>query len=199
MEDNQSTLPQPQPPRWLIFKQSVLEFVQVVVISLAVIIPVRYFLVQPFYVKGASMEPNFYDKEYLVIDELTYRFKEPSRGDVAVFHPPIAPIDYFIKRIIGLPGERVVIRKGQIVIFNFDNPHGFVLQEEPYLSPAPPLYDDVDVTLNNNQYFVMGDNRTASRDSRSFGPVTREEIVGRVWLRGWPFNRIANFTTPVYP
>lgn len=145
------------------------------------------------------MEPNFFDKEYLIIDEISYRLHEPARGDVVVFHPPIAPADYFIKRMIALPGERVVIRRGQITLFNEANPNGLVLKEENYLSPAPPLYDDVDLTLGANQYFVMGDNRLASRDSRSFGPITREEIVGRVWLRGWPFNRLAKFTTPVYP
>ena len=189
----------PQPPRWLIFKQSVLEFVQVVVIALAIIIPVRYFLVQPFYVKGASMEPNFFDKEYLVIDEITYRLREPARGDVVVFHPPIAPTDYFIKRIIGLPGERVVIRRGQIMVFNSENTQGLVLHETNYLTPPPAMYDDVDLTLGAEQYYVMGDNRPYSRDSRSFGPITRGEMIGRVWLRGWPFNRLAKFTTPVYP
>lgn len=194
----EQNFPQLQPPRWLIFKQSFLEFVQVVVISLAIIIPVRYFLVQPFYVKGASMEPNFYDKEYLIIDEISYRFHEPARGDVVVFHPPVAPSDYFIKRVIGLPGERVVIRRGTITIFNKENPHGAILKEDSYLSSGFSFYSDTDVTLEDQQYFVLGDNRSASHDSRSFGPIIRREIIGRVWLRGWPFNRVAKFTTPVY-
>src|SRR3989338_6356999 len=99
MIDDQSFI-QPQPPRWLIFKQSIVEFVQVVVIALAIIIPVRYFLVQPFYVKGASMEPNFYDKEYLIIDEISYRFHEPARGDIVVFRYLKNPEEFFIKRVI---------------------------------------------------------------------------------------------------
>ena len=82
----------------------ILELVHVVVISLAIIIPIRYFLIQPFYVKGASMEPSFYDHEYLIIDEISYRFREPQRGDVVVFKYPNDPSQYFIKRIIGMPG-----------------------------------------------------------------------------------------------
>ena len=94
------------------------ELVKVVVISLAIIIPVRYYLIQPFYVKGASMEPNFYDHEYLIIDEISYRLKEPQRGDIVVFKYPRDPSQYFIKRIVALPNEEVEVKGGQVVIYN---------------------------------------------------------------------------------
>ena len=94
----------------------ILELVKITFISLAIIIPIRYFLIQPFYVKGASMEPSFYDHEYLIINEINYRFSKPQRGDVVVFRYPVDPRQYFIKRIIGLPGERVKTEKGEIPI-----------------------------------------------------------------------------------
>lgn len=165
------------------------ELVHVVVISLAIIIPVRYFLIQPFYVKGASMEPNFHDHEYLIIDEITYRFEEPKRGDIVVFRYPADPSQYFIKRVIGLPGERVKVVGGKVWVYNAEYPDGKELDETPYLGP---LYTggEKDATLATDQYFLMGDNRGASLDSRMFGPVTREFIVGRVWFRGWPPEKI---------
>src|SRR3989339_2004483 len=96
----------------------VLEVVQIVIISAAIIIPIRYFLIQPFYVKGASMEPNFYDHEYLIIDEISYRFHEPQRGDIVVFRYPDDPSQFFIKRLIGLPSEIIKINDGKITIIN---------------------------------------------------------------------------------
>jgi len=162
-----------------------LELVQVLAISLAIIIPVRYFLVQPFYVKGASMEPSFWDHEYLIIDELSYRFKQPARGDIVVFRYPADPKQFFIKRIIGLPGETVEVAGGQIKIYNDKHPNGKVLDEKMYLDQDYTAMTRI-VTLKSDEYFVLGDNRIASLDSRIFGPVKREYIVGRVWLRGWP-------------
>ena len=110
-----------------------LEFVKVAVLAGVTIVLVRYFLFKPFYVKGASMEPNFFDKEYLIIDELSYRLRAPQRGEVIVFKYPENPKEYFLKRIIGLPGERVKVSKGQITIYNQEYPEGIVLNE-PYLS-----------------------------------------------------------------
>jgi len=165
----------------------VIELVEVVTISLAIILPVRYFLIKPFYVKGASMEPNFFDHEYLIIDELSYRLHEPGRGDIVVFHYPRDPKQIFIKRVIGLPGETVEIANGKIKIYNTANPNGKVLDEayldQEYTSSAPP------VTLKAGEYFLMGDNRAASLDSRYFGPIQRSAIIGRVWVRGFPLDR----------
>jgi len=174
------------------------ETVKVVAISLAIIIPVRYFLIQPFYVKGASMESNFHDHEYLIIDEISYRFRAIERGEVIVFRYPLNPQEYFIKRVIGLPGEGVQIKDGKVIIYNDQYPGGLVLKEN-YLDKNTPTYSNLDdkVSLADDEYFVMGDNRTASKDSRSFGPVNKSFITGRVFLRGWPFNRAAVFNEPV--
>ncbi|MBI4139197.1 signal peptidase I [Candidatus Uhrbacteria bacterium] len=175
----------------------VFELIQVAAISLAIIIPVRYFLIQPFYVKGASMEPNFFDHEYLIIDELSYRFRNPERGDIVVFRYPNDPRQFFIKRVIGMPGETVEIQNGQIKIFNDENPNGFVLPEQDYLDQAFTATTR-NITLKSDEYFVLGDNRIASLDSRYFGPVKRNQIVGRVWLRGWPLDRWKVFEQPSY-
>lgn len=173
----------------------VFELIKIVVISLVIIIPIRYFLIQPFYVKGASMEPNFYDREYLIINEISYRFVEPQRGDIVVFRYPRDPQEYFIKRIIGLPGEKVQITKdGEVVVHNKDNPQGALLPE-PYLVGGTKTYSASDeiIPLGANEYYVLGDNRNASKDSRSFGPVDKSFLIGKVMLRGWPFDRIDFF------
>jgi signal peptidase I len=170
------------------------EFAKVAAISLAIIIPVRYFLIQPFYVKGASMEPNFHDKEYLIINEIGYRFDQPKRGEVVVFRYPKDPQEYFIKRIIGLPEESIMIKDGQVTVYNSEHQDGFVLNEE-YLGKGTPTVasSEEKIVLGANEYFVMGDNRTASLDSRVFGPLDRSFIIGRVWWRGWPLSRMAVF------
>lgn len=172
-----------------------LEFIKIVIISLLIILPIRYFIIQPFYVKGASMEPNFHDHEYLIIDEISYRFKDPARGEVIVFRYPENPQEYFIKRIIALPGERVEIIDGDIFIYNRENPAGFKLNEGYYLADNIKTYniEDGPVSLGDNQFFVLGDNRYASKDSRSFGPLDRSFITGKVLLRGWPFSRFGTF------
>lgn len=178
-------------------KQYLGEAARIIVLSLAIILPVRYFLIQPFYVKGASMEPNFMDKEYLVIDELSYRFAAPERGEIVVFRPPNAPNEFYIKRVIGLPGETVVVKDGVVTIKNAEHPEGFRLDESAYI---PGIYTpgDMEVTLSDGEYFVMGDNRSVSMDSRSFGPISRSSIVGKVWVRGWPLEKIGPIEPPAY-
>lgn len=171
------------------------EVVQIVLISSAIIIPIRYFLIQPFYVKGASMEPNFYDQEYLIINEITYRFRDPSRGEIVVFKYPRDPSQYFIKRVVGLPGETIEVTGGNVIIYNTQHPNGLVL-EEAYLEESTT--GKVRVTLGENEYYVFGDNRDSSLDSRSFGPITRDDVIGRVWVRGLPFSRIGTFDLPAY-
>ncbi|NQV12315.1 signal peptidase I [Candidatus Uhrbacteria bacterium] len=174
----------------------IIEIVQIVVIAAAIIIPIRFFLVQPFYVRGASMEPSFYDREYLLIDEISYRFSEPHRGDVVVFRYPRDTSEFFIKRIIGLPGDTVDVKGGKVIVTNEDNEGGAVLEEE-YTDHVVTPGDD-HVKLNPDEYFLMGDNRTASMDSRSFGPVKEEYFVGKVWLRGLPVSSFWVFDRPVY-
>lgn len=182
------------------FALFVWEILKVVSISLAIILPVRYYLIQPFYVKGASMEPNFHDHEYLIIDEISYRFQEPIRGQVIVFRYPKNPQEYYIKRIIGLPGEEVQIKDGKVLVFNQDNPNGLVLKED-YLSDNLETYDssEIKISVNENEYFVLGDNRSASKDSRNFGPVDKSFVTGKVLLRGWPLDNITVFNQSYWP
>jgi len=175
------------------------ELIKIVAISLAIIIPIRYYLIQPFYVKGASMEPNFYDHEYLIINEISYRFNDPVRGDIIVFKYPKNPQEYFIKRIVALPNEKIQVKDGQVIIYNDTYPEGAIL-EEKYLDEDIKTYsisEDI-ITLGDNEYFVFGDNRTSSKDSRSFGAVDRSFIIGKVFFRGWPFDRMGLFRTPEY-
>ena len=183
--------------KYLLF---VWEITKVMVISLAIIIPVRYYLIQPFYVKGASMEPNFFDSEYLIIDELSYRFNEPVRGQVVVFRYPRNPQEYFIKRVVGLPGEEVQIKDGKVFVFNDENPEGFVLTED-YLGSSVITYSDseIKVAVGPDEFFVLGDNRSSSRDSRSFGPVNKSFVTGKVLFRGWPISRVEFFGKESWP
>lgn len=168
----------------------VFEVVKVVIISLAIILPIRYFLVQPFVVDGASMEPNFYNKEYLVINEISYRFNQPQRGEIVIFKNPENPSVYFIKRMIGLPGEKIEIKKGVVYIND-------QLLPEPYLQHFSSA-DYPARTLGPDEYFLMGDNRSNSHDSRNIGPVNKKYIIGKVWFRGWPLNRLNTFNLPNY-
>lgn len=174
-----------------------LETVKIFLIALAIILPVRYFLVQPFYVKGASMEPTFHDYEYLLIDEISYRVGQPQRGDIVVFRYPEDKSQFFIKRIIGLPGETLDVTSDGRVQVTPVGPGSPVVLNETYLSPSLQTdcikqYDcKFPLTLGVNEFGVMGDNRPASLDSRYFGVVPRSDIVGKAWVRVWPFS---NFT-----
>ncbi len=185
----------------------ILEIIKVFVLALVIILPVRVFLFQPFFVQGASMEPNFEDSQYLIINEFGYKqtavdisnfhlftvspFREIERQEVAVFRYPKNRSQFFIKRTIGLPGEKLEIKDGRVTIFNKENPDGIILDESAYLSPKVKTQGELVITLNNNEYFVMGDNRNASSDSRSWGPVKEADIIGKVLLRAWPLNQLS--------
>lgn len=163
------------------------DFFEALVIALAIALPIKFFVASPFIVVGASMYPTFENSDYLIVDKLIYQFEEMKRGDVVVFRPPTSEKTYFIKRIIGLPGETIRVRGNMVTIINKDNPDGFVLSEE-YVSSAREGITDV--TLESDQYFVMGDNRAVSSDSRVWGPLTKERISGRVDLRLFPLSEI---------
>lgn len=173
----------------------VLEVLQIVIIAAAIILPIRYFLIQPFIVKGASMEPNFIENEYLIIDELSYRLRDIGRGEIIVFEPPTGIHQYYIKRVIGLPGETVEIQDGVITIYNDEYPNGLKIQED-YIEDYTQGHQQV--VLGEAEYFVLGDNRDMSLDSRRIGAIPEENIVGRVWIRGLPFNKAGIITTPEY-
>lgn len=159
------------------------ETVHFVLIALAIALPIRFFIAQPFIVSGQSMTPTFENGDYLIVDQLSYRFEEPKRGDVIVFHNPNSTAQFYIKRIIGLPGERVSIDGTVVEIRNEAHPEGIALSE-PYLGSKRE--DRREVALQADEYFVMGDNRGASFDSRNWGPLKKNFITGRALLRLWP-------------
>jgi len=160
------------------------------VFALGLALIVRFFIATPFIVSGASMENTFQNYDYLIVDRLSYDIAAPRRGDVVVFGLPQEPSRDLIKRVIGLPGETVDLHDGKITIINGAHPEGFTL-EEPYLSPENlGGATGMNVTLAPDQYFVMGDNRKVSADSRLWGPLPRKDIVGRVLVRLFPFSSI---------
>jgi signal peptidase I len=179
------------------FFASLLEVLEIAVIAVAAVFIVRTFLVQPFLVSGTSMYPTFSNGDYVLTDELTYRIEPPQRGQVIVFHDVSDYSTYLIKRIIGLPGETVVVNNNIVTIYNKQNPKGFVLNE-PYLPKGTITAGNETTTLSSTTYFMMGDNRLVSYDSRDWGPLPAKDIVGLVRLRLWPLNEMQIFSTPQY-
>ena len=167
-----------------------IELLKVGVPVVAVVILVRLFVAQPFIVSGASMQPTFATGQYLLVDEISYRFQAPSRGDIIIFKYPKDPSQYFIKRIIGLPGETLDITPDAVSIVEPNN----TLQtlQEPYLVNRGNSVT-MTVHLGPGQYFVMGDNRPDSSDSRYWGDLPQNDIVGRAFLRLYPFSALAVF------
>ncbi|MEX2010592.1 MAG: signal peptidase I [Parcubacteria group bacterium] len=159
------------------------ELFKLLLLAAVIVIPFRLYIAQPFIIDGASMDPTFKNGQYLIVDELTYHFKEPLRGSVVIFKHPLSPKEYLIKRVIGLPGETVDIKDGVVTISNSANPSGFTLNE-PYVKYSKP--DTTTLTLGAGEYFVMGDNRYASADSRIWGAVPEDHIVGRPIIRVSP-------------
>jgi len=188
-------------------KDFIIEVVKMFFLALIIIVPVRMFLFQPFIVRGASMEPNFAERQYLIVNEFGYKNtpisilgkdivtvkprKDLERYNIVVFRAPTDKSQYYIKRVIGLPGETVEIDNGAVTIYNDASPEGRVLDENAYLPEGRKTNGTRKTTLAENEYYVLGDNRPASSDSRSFGPLKRDDVIGRVFLRAWP---VTNFT-----
>ncbi|MEK7195386.1 MAG: signal peptidase I [Patescibacteria group bacterium] len=179
------------------FFVSILEVFEVILIAVGAVFLIRSFLIQPFLVSGSSMVPNFSNGDYLLIDELTYHFRSPDRGEVVVFKYPKDESTYFIKRIIGLPGETIDIEGGKITVFNSASPKGLPLDER-YLSESVSTSGDKKFVLGAEEYLLLGDNRSYSFDSRSWGPLEAKNIVGLVRLRLWPLGDIKAFAAPSY-
>ncbi|MBI2038346.1 MAG: signal peptidase I [Candidatus Nealsonbacteria bacterium] len=171
------------------------EMAKIIIIALLIVVPIRYFVFQPFFVKGQSMDPNFENGDYLIIDELSYRFRVPERGEVVVFKYPNDLSQRYIKRIIGLPGETVEIQGGKITIISAK---GKEVLDEKYLLSNTLTLGDTKMALGEKEYFVLGDNRAASSDSRRWGLLPEEDIVGRVILRAWPLTSFTAFGAPAY-
>jgi len=171
------------------------ELAKIIIIAAVIVIPIRYFLFQPFFVRGQSMDPNFENGDYLIVDEISYHFKAPQRGEVIVFKYPQDPSQRFIKRIIGLPGETIEIRDGKVIVYTKGEPQ--VLDESNYLSGLL-TEGNIQITLAEDEYFVLGDNRPFSFDSRRFGVLSEKKIIGRVVFRAWPFADATRFEAPIY-
>jgi signal peptidase I len=182
------------------------DLVWVVVLSVVVVLPLRLYIAQPFIVSGESMNETFSNGNYVIVDEISYRFKEPKRGDVIIFKVPTKALSllhydlnkkiFFIKRIIGLPGETVEIKGDQVKIYNEKNLEGFVLEENyTFIDKSSSYYKNIELTvkLGSDEYFVMGDNRHNSSDSRIWGTLKKENISGQAFLRLFPFNKISAF------
>ena len=167
------------------------EIFKFALLALIIVIPFRLFVAQPFIVSGASMSPTFETGEYIIVDQVTYRLHEPKRGDVVIFRFPNDPSKFFIKRIIGLPGEVVMLANGVTTIVDPETNSETVLDEEYLITDKTD--DHLSITLSSTEYFVMGDNRSASSDSRVWGPVPSDNIVGRALVRLLPINTFTVF------
>lgn len=185
--ETEKAVPSPAPTR----KGGFGETVRFMAIVLAIVVLVRVFIAQPFVVSGTSMVPTFQNNNYLIVDEISYRFKSPARGDVIVFRPPYEKGVYLIKRVIGIPGDTVVIKNGAVTIKNTAHPDGVVLSED-YITRDNGM-DDMSVVVPDGQYFVMGDNRPVSYDSRRWGLLPRENITGRALFRLFPIREFNVF------
>ncbi len=166
------------------------ELLKFVVIAALVVLPIRFFVAQPFIVSGASMDPTFENGQYLIVDELSYRFEAPQRGDVIIFRYPKNPSEFFIKRIIGLPGETVSIHNNIVSVAQAGG--STVALAEPYvvnLGDGP----DTSFAVPAGEYFVMGDNRPESSDSRVWGLLPAQNIIGRAFLRLLPLQQAGIF------
>ncbi|PIT96710.1 signal peptidase I [Candidatus Campbellbacteria bacterium CG10_big_fil_rev_8_21_14_0_10_35_52] len=156
-------------------------------VAILIVAPIRIYIAQPFIVSGSSMEPTFQTKQYLIVDQISYRFEKPKRGEVVIFKYPNNRSIFFIKRIIGLPGETIEMIDGKVFIKNNALPEGFIVKE-PYINEKT---DDLfTIVLGSDEYFVMGDNRMHSSDSRVWGPLDEKFIVGKAFLRLFPLNKI---------
>ncbi|KKP31005.1 MAG: signal peptidase I [Candidatus Staskawiczbacteria bacterium RIFOXYB2_FULL_32_9] len=196
--NNSSENKQDKKSFWQGFLSSAWEIVKIVVIASVIVLPIRYFLFQPFIVKGESMMPNYQDGNYLIIDEISYRFIEPKRGDVIVFKTEFIAgykNDRFIKRIMALPGETIEIKNNKVTITKGEEVLN--INENKYL-PGVETIGDIKKTLGNDEYFVMGDNREHSFDSRIWGSLPKKDIVGKVFLRLLPIDKLELATTPIY-
>ena len=172
-------------------KESWWDFIRFAFLAALVVLPVRFFIAQPFVVSGASMVPTFDSGDYLIIDEVSYRFEPPKRGEVVVFRFPLEQKKFLIKRVAGLPGETIEIRGDTVTVTNAAHPNGFVWTQGVFASSGRRA--EQKVTLAGDEYFVLGDNRDQSADSRLWGPLKRELIVGRPLVRLFPFGDIGLF------
>jgi signal peptidase I len=178
----------PVKSKFKVFLENGWDLLKFAIIALVIVIPIRMWIAQPFVVSGESMFPTFDNGQYLIVDEISYIVGQAKRGDVVIFKYPKDTSRFFIKRIIGLPNEKISIKDGQITIINKDHPEGYKLNE-PYISEK--LFEGGEFTTKDNEYFVMGDNRNRSSDSRTWGIVPKNLMVGKAFLRLLPVKTIS--------
>lgn len=169
-------------------KESWWDIVKFALITAAIVLPIRFFIAQPFIVSGPSMLPTFQNNDYLIVDEISYRLKKPARGEVIVFRRP-GESKYLIKRIVGLPKETVELLNETVTIKNSEHPEGFALDQSFIVNKKSE--SKTTIILDDGEYFVMGDNRPVSYDSRYWGSLPGNQIVGRPLMRLYPFNKMA--------
>lgn len=188
MNNNSSENNVPKKTKLKEYAESAWDLIKFAVLALAIVLPIRMWIAQPFVVSGDSMIPTFHDGQYLIVDEISYLLKGAHRGDVVIFRYPGDTKRFFIKRVIGMPNEKIVITDGKVKIINKENPDGFTL-DEPYINEKFNTTETYNT--GNDEYFVMGDNRNRSSDSRIWGLLPKKLMVGRAYLRLLPFKDIS--------
>jgi signal peptidase I len=181
------------------------EIAETAILAVLIFLALYLFLVRPHQIRGDSMLPNFHNGEYLLTEMVSYNLlkKEPQRGEVIVFRSPEQPSLDFIKRVIALPNEKVKLENGKVFVINQEHPEGFLLEED-YLEEGTgtegrrTIKDGEVFSTGDNGYVVMGDNRERSSDSREWGVIGKENIIGRVWLRYWPPEAVALIKPALY-
>ena len=176
---------------------SIYEIIKTITFVLLAAFLIRYFVIQPFVVEGQSMEPNFHDKEYLVVEKLSYKLGTPKRGDVIIFQAPNNPQFDYIKRIIALPGETIKIGNNTILVNGKDLDEAYLSKDEKTLISQDPKMS-LERMLSENEYFVLGDNRDHSSDSREFGILDSSLIIGKVWISVFPWQYFGAIPRPSY-
>lgn len=170
-------------------KRSLIEITKFALTIILIVVPIRTFIAQPFIVNGESMFPTFSGGEYLIIDQLSYQLRQPDRGEVIVFRYPNDPSKFFIKRVIALPGETIKINNSTVTITTVEGEE--IILDESYASYTEAVWGtNITTNLKDQEYFVMGDNRNRSLDSRSWGPVEEKFVRGRVFVRLFPVTEI---------
>jgi signal peptidase I len=173
------------------------DFLQGIVVFLAILVMIYLFIMSPQEINGASMEPNFHNGEYILTNKVLYKIRNPKRGDVVIFKSPRNKDVDYIKRIIGLPGDTVALRSNTFYVNNQK-------VDEPYLAPDVVIFggsylaENQEIIVPEGKYFVAGDNRPHSSDSREFGPIALEDFIGVAFLRYWPFDRAGVIPHPSY-
>ena len=190
MNEEKTDLLPSSTPKKSTFKEILKEIFIFIVIAFGIVLPFRIYIAEPYLVDGRSMDPTFATGDYLIVDKLSYRMESPERNSVVVFKYPKDTSKSFIKRIIGLPGETVIVKNKTVTIINSENPEGFLVDTSYVTHPSDGSFE---TKLAGDEYYVLGDNRAESFDSRFWGPLQKKYILGKPVVRLFPFNKIDLF------